>query len=74
MFGIDGIETRLLAGQYRFRIPVRGRDVYFVRNCSGRLCGPPSTLFSGHRGYFLRVKWPGRDGHSTPSNAEVKNE
>jgi hypothetical protein len=40
-----------------------------------RVCSPPRLLFSGHQGYFPRVKRAGRDvNHSSPSSAEFKNE
>lgn len=42
---------------------------------SDRLWGPHSYLFSGHRGLFLKVKWPRHEvHHSPPSDAKGKKE
>jgi len=54
--------------------PGRGKRLFASLNCSCRLSGPPSLLFSGYRGFFSPgVKRPGREvDHSPPYSA--KNE
>ena len=51
------------------RIPVRTR---FFRTHPDRLWGQPSLLYNVYRVRFPGVKRPGRDVHSSPSSAEVK--
>jgi hypothetical protein len=55
---------------------IRVRSPAGAKDFSSKLCGPPSLLYNGYRGPFLRVKrGRGRDAdHSPPSSAEVVNE
>jgi len=49
--------------------------VFIATLCPDQLWGPPSFLLNGYLGYFPGAKRPGREAdHSSPSNAEVKNE
>jgi hypothetical protein len=70
--------TRLWAGRSRVRIPVKGKDFYFLPPLSklSRLTvGHTQPVVNGYWHSFLGVWWPGREvDHSPPSSAEVKNE
>ena len=55
--------------------PGRDKNFFSSPNRPERLQVPLSLHFSGYRGSFSGVKWPGRKfNHSPPSSAEVKNE
>jgi hypothetical protein len=65
-YGLDDRRSRLRfpAGAGNFSLNHR------VQNSSGAY---PAPYPMGTRGYFLRVKWPGREAdHSPPSSAEVE--
>jgi hypothetical protein len=55
-------------------IPGRGKGFLFTPQRSDWLWGPPSLLFDGNRGLFLKGKAAGREAeHSSLSSGEVKN-
>jgi len=64
------IVARLPAGRCRVRILSRGKIVLFTRTSrrAGGHIPPPSPPFSGYRRPELEFD------HSSPSNAEVKND
>ena len=45
---VDGIETKLLAGQFRVQIPVGARDFSVFHKHVGHFWDPPSFLFNGY--------------------------
>ena len=54
-----------------------GRDERFFCSleCPDRLWGQPTLLFSGYRGFFLRVNWLGlEDDNLSQHSAKAKNE
>ena len=67
--------NQMSAGLYYMEavLPGWSKRVFSSQKRHGWVWNPPSFLFSWYRGYFPRVKWPGRDVHHSPlSGAEVK--
>jgi hypothetical protein len=55
--------------------PGGGKEDFSSSLSPVRLWGPPSLLYNGYRGSFLRGKVrPGRDADHSLSSAEVENE
>jgi len=69
--------TRLWVGQMTDRGSICGRSnrLFSSPKRPERLWRPPRLHSAGIEGFFLEVKWPGREAdYSPPSSTEVKND
>ena len=67
-YSAAGLVTRL-----RARIP-EGTKIFSSPKQADLLWGPPAILFYGYQDSVRYVNWAGRNDHSPPSSAKVKNE